>query len=361
MLASPGRPYTEVMHITSSHPSDEGDVRHFHTPSALCDPRHTVEIRATRIGGHAYRYFAEKARSGRVVSIFRHGFNIVFDEADDPTWIVVQTPTVPLHPWAIEVPTVSGSVVVGTPAQVDDDSLILGLCSPHAPHATGYPLASPTVDFGPRTVHSALRARDCGPRTPDALLAIHALHATCHELRIAPYTSEEAARALSCLPLLERHVAEEGTRRPSDPFQARIDTILECWRATNDPAVSADLVGLGIGSTPSGDDCLVGLTAGLNALSSVFELAAGRLRLLRGWLTGDGKSVLSRTGTASRQAIEAALEGSCPEPLRLLLRDLGQRVDETRTCASARRVLALGVTSGASMLRGVCTAWRNLA
>ena len=229
---------------------------HAQAASAPCDARHGDEIRATRIGGHAHRYLlaarpdadraAGRPLAGHVVSTFRHGLNIVFDEEMACAWVSVQTPAVPFHPWAVEVPAIPGGVVVGTPIQTVDSTLILGLRSPHAP-------VPPTADHGPQTT--------------DMLLAIHMPHATCHELRIAPYSPEEAERALSHLPLLERLLEEEAARRPADPFQPQIDAILERWRATGDPTVLAYLVGLGIGSTPSGDDLIVGLAAGLAAFA----------------------------------------------------------------------------------------------
>ena len=79
------------------------------------------------------------------------------------------------------------------------------------------------------------------------LLAIHTRHATCDELRIAPYTPEQAEVALSRLPILEQFLAEARACRSPDAFQFWIDAILERWRATDDPAVLVNLVGLGIG------------------------------------------------------------------------------------------------------------------
>ena len=325
----------EVTHITISDRPAEGDARHTQAASAPCDVHHRDEIRATRVGGHAYRYFAEKARSGHVVSTFRHGLNIVFDEEAACAWVSVQTLAVPFHPWAVEVPAIPGNVVVGTPIQTVDSTLILGLRSPHAP-------VPPTADHGPQTT--------------DMLLAIHMPHATCHELRIAPYTHEEAERALSHLPLLEQFLEKARAGRPSDPFQPKIDAILERWQATGDSSLLTGLVGLGIGSTPSGDDLLVGMAAGLAAFGEASDRAGRDLGALRRQLLDEDRS---RTTPASRQALEAALEASFPEPLCRLISDLGACVaHEHRIRMSITSVLALGATSGASMLRGLCAAWR---
>jgi hypothetical protein len=108
------------------------------------------------------------------------------------------------------------------------------------------------------------------------LLAILVPQATCHELRIGPYTYEEAKRALSRVPLLEHFVEEEATRRPSDPFQLRIDAVREQWGATGDPSLLAALFGLGAGSTPSGDDILMGILAGLTAFAGTSTTAASQ-------------------------------------------------------------------------------------
>jgi hypothetical protein len=333
------------MPITSA----EGDVRHVRAASALCDTHHRDEICATRIGGHAHRYLlaarpdSDRA-AGHVVSVFRHGFNIVFDEAGAATWIPVQTVAVPLHPWAVEVPAIPGDVVVGTPIEAVDSTLILGPRSSRALHGTTYTPVSPTTDHGPRAA--------------DMLLAIHTRHATCDELRIAPYTPEQAEVALSRLPILEQFLAEARACRPPDAFQFRIDAILERWRATDDPAVLVNLVGLGIGSTPSGDDLLLGFAAGLAAFGEALDRPERDLGALRLELLDEDGSVLARTTPASRQTLEAALEGSFPEPLCRLIGDLGAcAADEHRMHMSIRSVLGLGATSGTSMLCGLCAAW----
>ncbi len=298
------------------------------------------DVAAMRIGGHASRYLlatrgdadraAGRPLAGHVVSTFRYGFNTAFDEQDTPSWIAIQTATVPLHPWAIEVPTI--------PADIRPSFFVRA--------------AEGRVD-----VLSSTTAR--GPRTTGMLLAIHTLRATCHELRVLPYTPEEAERARARLPLLEQLLEEKAARRPAGPFQPQIDAILEQWRTADDPAVLANLVGLGIGATPSGDDLLVGLAAGLTALCAVSDEAGRSLQALSSGLRAEGGLALARTTPASRQALAAALDGSFPEPLCLLVGGLGvDSADGDRIRKSAGQVLELGATSGASMLRGLCAAWQ---
>lgn len=79
------------------------------------------------------------------------------------------------------------------------------------------------------------------------------------EARISPYTKEEGERALARLPLLQQFREEELSKRDSDPFQPQIDAMLKQWKKTGDPEDLLDLIGLGSGSTPSGDDVLVGM------------------------------------------------------------------------------------------------------
>jgi hypothetical protein len=283
-------------------------------------------IRAARIGGHAHRYLlaargdtdraAGRPLTGHVIATFRHGLNIVFDEATARAWVSVQTPAVPFHPWAIEVPAIPPGVQVGLAVSSGDACIALGA--------------------------GDLSIRD----------------ASIDELRIAPYSAEQAECALSRLPLFEQLLEEEAARRSADPFQPQMNAILERWRATDDPRVLADLVGLGVGSTPSGDDLIVGLAAGLTALCNASDKAGRSLQALRSGLRGEGCRTLARTAPASRQAVAAALEASFPEPLCLLIGDLGTHVaDGEQIRRSVWHVQALGATSGASMLRGLRAAW----
>lgn len=69
-------------------------------------------VNSTRIGGHAYRFLNAQPRAGRVVSTFRHGFNLLFDEEMDPGFVSVQTPKAPLHPWAV-ASELTGHIRVG--------------------------------------------------------------------------------------------------------------------------------------------------------------------------------------------------------------------------------------------------------
>jgi hypothetical protein len=292
---------------------DGGYVHHV----CVRDAHHTITV--TRIGGHAYRYLAAKPRTGQVASLFRHGLNVAFDDGGSAAWVSVQSAAVPLHPWAVRVSAVPSNLEAGDLVTSD------GEC----------------VRFGA----SSLSLRE----------------ARVDDLRIAPYTPGEAELALSRLPLLEQFLERARPGRPSDPFQPEIDAILERWQATGDSSLLIGLVGLGIGSTPSGDDLLVGLAAGLTALCTASDKAGRRLQGVLSGLRGEGGSALARTAPASRQALAAALEASFPESLCRLIGDLGAYVaDADRIRTSTRHILALGATSGASMLGGLCAAGHSL-
>ncbi|MDD4903642.1 MAG: DUF2877 domain-containing protein, partial [Candidatus Bipolaricaulis sp.] len=143
-------------------------------------------------------------------------------------------------------------------------------------------------------------------------------------------------------------------RRPRsvEAFEGEIRAVVAQWQTTGDPSLLANLVGLGSGSTPSGDDVLVGILAGLTALFDVSASARQHLEALREGL----REVSHRTHPASRQMLAAATDGSFPEPLLNLARALGGAGHPEAVRAAAARVLGLGATSGGSFLAGLAAA-----
>ncbi|MCX6094066.1 MAG: DUF2877 domain-containing protein [Candidatus Bipolaricaulota bacterium] len=264
-----------------------------------------LAINATRIGGHACSYLAACMREGRVASTFRYGFNAILDEATTPTYIAIQTPAVPLHPWAIEVP--------------------------------GMPTRS--------GVGCAVRGAQFAVETAGTRFEL--LTAAREPLLIAPYSSASAQRAADNRVILNR-LLDERRPRSVEAFEGEIRAVVAQWQTTGDPSLLANLVGLGSGSTPSGDDVLVGILAGLTALSGI-SAAGQELETLRQDLAG----VSLRTHPASRQMLAAAADGSFPEPLVDLVSALGDAEPGEKLAAAAARVLALGATSGRSFLAGV--------
>jgi hypothetical protein len=256
-------------------------------------------IEAERIGGRVYRYLKERPRTGRVASLFRHGFNVLFDEESDPGFVSIQSQDAPLHPWALGVPEVSVKIQLGSAVSAE----------------------SPRISLGPTTIHWQ--------------------RATCYALQITPHINESMSRARGRTSLLPSHLEEHR-----DPFEERIDGILREWREHGDPGALLDLIGLGSGSTPSGDDVLVGVVAGLTALGK-----SDAYRSIH------AEEIGKRTSLPSAQMIAAALDGSFPEPLCNLVAALGREdVDDVEIRGLAERLVALGENSGRAMLRGLIAA-----
>ncbi|MCK5827306.1 DUF2877 domain-containing protein [Candidatus Bipolaricaulota bacterium] len=271
-----------------------------------------TKIAALRIGNCTHRYLTEKPRTGAVVSTFRHGFNVLFDEDSDPGFVSFQTQDVPLHPWGIAAEAV-GHVRVGDLAVVESNRIRF--------NSSGV-----AVDFSDADVD---------------------------ELSIPPWTQEEAARAQERISIIREILAKELAKRVPDPFQPQIDAILERWSETADPEVLSDLVGLGSGSTPSGDDMLVGLLAGFTAFGEVSSEAKVNLTILRQILHADKSQ---RTTQPSAQMINAACTNSFPEPACCLLRVLGLPEGSTQLSSAIASVLSLGSLSGIAIVSGLLVA-----
>jgi len=252
--------------------------------------------RASRIGRHALRYLTEQPHVGRVVSRFRCGLNVLLDGSADPGFVSIQTRDVALHPWGVEIPGGEGDVSVGAPCR---------------------------VEAGVLCVHDSIE--------------IDVEEAAVANLEISLYSVAQAARAR------EQLVTLGDFRNPSfEAMEVEIGSILAQWRACGDPTDLSDLVGLGSGSTPAGDDTFVGLVAGLTAFG-------GSVQCLRRIDTR------SRTTLPSAQMIEAALDGSFPEPLCDLVNALPICTDE-ELGNLASSLEGLGSTSGRMMLRGLIAA-----
>jgi len=271
-------------------------------------------MNASRIGKHAWRYLAAAPRTGRVTSVFGDGFNVLFDEEDDPGFVSIQMGVVPLHPWALEIET-AGQAQVGESVAAEPDRIRIG-------------------DGG-----------------PSVRLSI----ATIDELRIAEYTESEAQHASSRLPLLEQVLHVEPSTPSADPFRVEIDGILFDWRTIGEVRVLPTLIGLGSGSTPSGDDVLVGLLAGWAAFAKMDDSASESSAVLRPILRG--MEIPKRTHLASAQMISAAADGAFPEPIRDLIGRIGEgEANDAEIRRLVERTVALGATSGRMMLRGLVRA-----
>ena len=106
-------------------------------------------------------------------------------------------------------------------------------------------------------------------------------------------------------------------------------------------AAATDLIGLGEGLTPAGDDCVVG------ALAAIHHLAPG-------WLEPRAVRAISeaaryRTTEVARDFLLEALAGRFAEPVL----DILAAPSAARATDAARRLLAMGATSGADTLDGL--------
>lgn len=104
-----------------------------------------------------------------------------------------------------------------------------------------------------------------------------------------------------------------------------------------------ELIGLGEGLTPAGDDCLVG------ALAALYRLAPSWVHAHPEISATVGSRAAVATTTIAREFIVHALAGRFAESLIDLL--TAESVDQVRRAAT--RLLECGATSGADTLCGV--------
>lgn len=111
------------------------------------------------------------------------------------------------------------------------------------------------------------------------------------------------------------------------------------------PELLRTLVGAGPGTTPSGDDVIVGVLAGLRTRGERHAaLALGRLVL----------PLLATTTAASGHYLLAAVEGRFGEHVHELVSSLAEARPPAATIAQASR---WGATSGIDLLFGLAAAW----
>ncbi len=150
---------------------------------------------------------------------------------------------------------------------------------------------------------------------------------------------------------------EEARKTHSaDPFQSEIDAILTRWHEAGDPEILLDLIGLGAGSTPSGDDVLVGIIAAMSLFEHVHDQAKEALALLR---TDIQDTARTHTALPSAQMLLAVCDRSFPEPILKLLRNLtSPSASENDLLERAERVTQLGHHSGLAILLGLTKSLR---
>jgi hypothetical protein len=177
--------------------------------------------------------------------------------------------------------------------------------------------------------------------------------------RLAP-TPQLGRTVAAARPLAAAHArpgglarAIRGASRLADPWQARaahlIERQLEALAAGDVPAaadLTIELIGLGVGLTPSGDDYLVGLLAGLDATDDPVRGALA---------TAIAAHADLRTTTIGAAALRHAGAGAFAERLHdvLIAMAIG-RLDDLAT--AIERATAYGSTSGGDTLVGLFAA-----
>jgi hypothetical protein len=243
-------------------------------------------------------------RRGRVVSVHARATNVLLD--DGPLVGLLPRGT-PLHPWAISVPldpAAFGWLREGEPVSVAADVL------------------------------------EAGP------LRIELENVPVTELRLARRSEAIAPARVAALARLVPAVDD-------DPFREVIETALETFRAGARPSELTAIVGVGSGLTPSGDDVLVGVLAGLDAAHWVGRTIPG----LREQIVVALGSSVSRTTRLSAQMLAAAAARLYAEPVLAVLETVAESDPPPAVTEQAvAALLAVGHRSGADTLRGIVAA-----
>lgn len=175
--------------------------------------------------------------------------------------------------------------------------------------------------------------------------------ARIEDLRLRSFSATDVTIAKRNFPILAYFVEEARRTHLPDPFQEQINEILRRWHESNDPGVLINLIGLGGGSTPSGDDVLVGILAGMSLFEHVDDQTRGTLTHLRIRIQ---ETLSIRTPIPSAQMLVAACHQSFPEPLLALLKSLtSSSALEDDLLERIQRVAQLGHHSGLAMLLGM--------
>jgi hypothetical protein len=256
----------------------------------------TEEVRVSHLGVLAARALGSSV-CGVVVSVHRHAVNLRLDEG--PV-IGVLSEVRRLHPWSVVAALAEAALAVSTPVAGDRKALQIG---PVTLVLEGAVIAELVITARPRAL-------------PPASLATLAARA------------EGATNGLP-------NALEAG---------------LASFQTGGSPAPLASLVGLGEGLTPSADDVLVGVLAGLDLASDACPEATGVRRELVRALPGN---LESRTPRVSAQALGAAIAGRYAAPLLDVLEVCGQPAAGSRLDTALSGLLDVGHRSGRDTLLGL--------
>ncbi len=158
--------------------------------------------------------------------------------------------------------------------------------------------------------------------------------------------------ALAVLPVDERAAADQ---RLDDAWIGAVPALRRhCREGAFAAALAAagPLIGCGCGSTPSGDDFLVGLLAGLGALACG-DPARGRF--LASLAHAIAAEAAVRTTALSAQHLRHAADGDFGEPLACLRDAMIATVDESALAPALVAALAVGASSGIAGVAGLAS------
>lgn len=276
-----------------------------------------------------------RSSSGRVHSSFARTINIL---CRDMTWICIHPPGVPMHPFSVRVQAEPRTgecflkVFESEPATVSRDA----------------------IDLGGRLTISLEKTRewscDLNPSAggETSLQALDTIDALLDETRIDS--------------VFLRAVAGRSSDGETTGLQAvlaarigcAVDLMETAWRLRRVEHVLRgvrQLVGLGIGLTPSGDDFLIGF------IGAAYFFAHGddfRKSVFKGM-----RPLVHRTNLPSFFMLKAALKGCYPGPLSDFLHSI-EMGPSARVRIAAESLTGLGATSGQDMLAGVIS-WLHVS
>jgi hypothetical protein len=163
------------------------------------------------------------------------------------------------------------------------------------------------------------------------------------------------AAARECAPGLAQRlevVASAATDRAWPGSASMAQRVTAAWR---DAVVLRDtlsgVVGFGPGSTPAGDDVLIGLLAVLTSPRSGAGGAAAARSLTQALLP-----LLPTTSEISAHLLRQAARGLCSRPVHELVCALLADTDRPHLSRAAQRVVETGATSGADICIGMLAA-----
>lgn len=279
-----------------------------------------------RIGSCAARVLA-KGGGGTIVAA-RGGAAFV-QMSGGPVLAILPCGT-PIHPWAISVEVEAANLTEGTRVRIGESVLAFGSALVPLRHAE-------IVDLN-------LLER------PAALPTESLRHIVNREDRVTTRDSRAPGRSVPGLPAPQQ-------REPGDPFEPAYARALEEYCSRGELPGLIRILGLGKGLTPSGDDALTGLLAGMDLLRDAKESIVAERRELASLLLPE---LEEGTSVFSASILVAAVEGQYAEPILDLLDEVA-REDVTlasldRACAA---LLAIGHDSGGSILDGVRASFKR--